>query len=103
QTDASINPGNSGGALLDSDGKLIGVNVAIAGTGSSASSSGSIGLGFAIPSNLVKRITTSLIETGEATHGLMGVTVMDTILDEAIVDNNILGASVQSVTPGGPA
>lgn len=102
QTDASINPGNSGGALLDSEGRLIGINVAIAGTGSS-STTGSIGLGFAIPSNLVKRITTELIETGEATHGLMGVTVMDTLNDTAITEKSILGASVQSLTPGGPA
>ena len=103
QTDASINPGNSGGALLDSQGRLIGINVAIAGTGSAASATGSIGLGFAIPSNLVKRITTALIETGEATHGLMGVTVMDTLNDTAITQKSILGASVQSLTPGGPA
>lgn len=102
QTDASINPGNSGGALLDSEGRLIGINVAIAGTGSS-STTGSIGLGFAIPSNLVKRITTELIETGTATHGLMGVTVMDTLNDTAITEKSILGASVQSLTPGGPA
>lgn len=103
QTDASINPGNSGGALLDSAGRLIGINVAIAGTGSSSSSTGSIGLGFAIPSNLVERITTEIIENGEATHGLLGVTVMDTTSDDAITDKQILGASVQSVTPGGPA
>lgn len=101
QTDASINPGNSGGALLDSEGRLIGINVAIAGTG--ATTSGSIGLGFAIPANLVERITTELIETGAASHGLLGVTVMDTTSDEAISQKQILGASVQTVTPGGPA
>ena len=102
QTDASINPGNSGGALLNSDGELIGINVAIAGTGGAATT-GSIGLGFAIPANLVKRITTELIETGEASHGLLGVTVMDTTSDSAIAEKQILGASVQTVTPGGPA
>ncbi|HRP99561.1 MAG TPA: trypsin-like peptidase domain-containing protein [Terrimesophilobacter sp.] len=102
QTDASINPGNSGGALLNSSGELIGINVAIAGTGS-ASTSGSIGLGFAIPSNLVQRITGELIDAGEATHGLLGVTVMDTTSDDNIPQKQILGASVQSVTAGGAA
>ena len=64
QTDAAINPGNSGGALLDSDGKVIGINVAIASTGSSNSSTtaGSIGVGFAIPSNLAKRIAGEIEE-----------------------------------------
>src|SRR5699024_644369 len=101
QTDASINPGNSGGALLDSEGRLIGINVAIAGTG--ATTSGSIGLGFAIPANLVDRISPERIAAGAASHGLLGVTVTDTTSDEAISQKQILGASVQTVTPGGPA
>src|SRR5690606_1116657 len=62
QTDAAINPGNSGGALLDKDAKVIGINVAIAGTGSNGSGqSGNIGVGFAIPSNLAKRIAFDII------------------------------------------
>ncbi|HRN28896.1 MAG TPA: PDZ domain-containing protein, partial [Terrimesophilobacter sp.] len=67
------------------------------------STSGSIGLGFAIPSNLVQRITGELIDAGEATHGLLGVTVMDTTSDDNIPQKQILGASVQSVTAGGAA
>ncbi|KQM84544.1 hypothetical protein ASE68_07555 [Agromyces sp. Leaf222] len=74
QTDAAINPGNSGGALLDSDGKLIGVNVAILSTGSS-SESGNIGVGFAVPANLAARVAQEIIDTGSATHGLLGAVV----------------------------
>ncbi|SFR74695.1 putative serine protease PepD [Agromyces sp. CF514] len=74
QTDAAINPGNSGGALLDSDGKLIGVNVAILSTGSS-SESGNIGVGFAVPANLAERVAKEIIENGSATHGLLGASV----------------------------
>ncbi|WP_051172658.1 S1C family serine protease [Microbacterium indicum] len=77
QTDAAINPGNSGGALLDSDGKLIGINVAIATASSSSSSEegGSIGLGFAIPSDIAKRVSDEIIADGSATHGLLGASV----------------------------
>jgi putative serine protease PepD len=104
QTDAAINPGNSGGALLDKDGKVIGINVAIAGTGSSAGGqSGSIGVGFAIPSNLAKRIAFALINDGTATHGLLGATIMDVTGDSAIKTKTFVGASVQSVTDGGAA
>ncbi len=104
QTDAAINPGNSGGALLDKEGKVIGVNVAIAGTGATVGSqSGSIGVGFAIPSNLVKRIAFDLINDGTATHGLLGATIMDVTADSAIKTKSIVGASVQSVSDGGGA
>jgi putative serine protease PepD len=72
QTDAAINPGNSGGALLDSAGKLIGVNSAIA-TLSSGSTSGSIGLGFSIPINEAKRIIEEIIATGKSTRPVLGV------------------------------
>src|SRR5690606_36579500 len=64
QTDAAINPGNSGGALVDSEGKLIGINVAIA-TAGQAEESGSIGVGFAIPSNVAQRVSEEIIKTGE--------------------------------------
>jgi putative serine protease PepD len=104
QTDAAINPGNSGGALLDSDGKVIGINVAIAGTGSSlGAQSGNIGVGFAIPSNLAKRVAFEIISSGTASHGLLGATVMDVTNDSAIATKTMVGASVQSVTSGGGA
>lgn len=72
QTDASINPGNSGGALLNNEGELIGINVAIA-----SKSEGSVGLGFAIPSNTVKRVVDDLIAGKTPTHGLLGASVAD--------------------------
>jgi putative serine protease PepD len=72
QTDAAINPGNSGGALIDSAGKLIGVNSAIA-TLSSGSTSGSIGLGFSIPINEAKRVIEEIIATGKSTRPVLGV------------------------------
>ena len=72
QTDAAINPGNSGGALVDSQGRLIGVNSAIA-TLSSGGASGSIGLGFAIPITEAKRIIDEIIETGKSTRPVLGV------------------------------
>ncbi|MCL9664902.1 trypsin-like peptidase domain-containing protein [Curtobacterium albidum] len=103
QTDASINPGNSGGALLDSKGKLIGINVAIASAGSSQSSdaqSGSIGVGFAIPSNLVERVANEIRENGSATHGLLGATVGDASEDAKATQ---MGALIKSVSSGGAA
>ena len=104
QTDAAINPGNSGGALLDADGKVIGINVAIASTGSATSTTaGSIGVGFAIPSNLAKRIAGDLKADGKASHGLLGATVMDVTEDSAAADSATVGASIQSVTGGGAA
>jgi S1-C subfamily serine protease len=72
QTDAALNPGNSGGALLDSQGRIIGVNSAIA-TLSSGGASGSIGLGFAIPINEAKRVVDELIATGKSTRPVLGV------------------------------
>jgi putative serine protease PepD len=99
QTDAAINPGNSGGALLDSQGRLIGINVAIASAGS-ASSGGSIGVGFALPSNLAKRVTTEIIATGSATHGLLGATVSDQAREK---DSTSVGAVVKEVVAGSAA
>ncbi|MEO8528007.1 MAG: trypsin-like peptidase domain-containing protein [Pseudolysinimonas sp.] len=101
QTDAAINPGNSGGALLNDQGKLVGINVAIASTGSSSAStqSGSIGVGFAIPSDLAKRVADEIIATGSATHGLLGATVRDA----TSADGSLLGAVIDSVTPGSAA
>jgi putative serine protease PepD len=101
QTDAAINPGNSGGALVDAEGKLIGINVAIASTGGSGSSeAGSIGVGFSIPSNIAKRITDEIIADGEATHGLLGAMVGDAASREGATT---AGAYISEVTPGGAA
>ncbi|MFJ3036277.1 S1C family serine protease [Curtobacterium pusillum] len=103
QTDASINPGNSGGALLDSKGKLIGINVAIASASSSSDSSsqsGSIGVGFSIPSNLVKRVANEIKENGSATHGLLGATVGDAAEDAKATQ---MGGLIKSVSSGGAA
>jgi putative serine protease PepD len=72
QTDAAINPGNSGGALVDAQGRIIGVNSAIA-TLSSGGTSGSIGLGFSIPMNEAKRIIDEIIATGKSTRPVLGV------------------------------
>ena len=104
QTDAAINPGNSGGALLDTDGRVIGINVAIAGTGSnSQQTAGNIGVGFAIPSNFAKRISAELIENGEASHGLLGASVADVTEDTEISSSATVGSSIQTVTQGGAA
>ncbi|MFF3499051.1 trypsin-like peptidase domain-containing protein [Streptomyces sp. NPDC003247] len=106
QTDAPINPGNSGGPLLDAQGHVIGINSAIRsaadGTGSDSGQAGSIGLGFAIPVNQGKRVAEELINTGRATHPVIGVTLdMDYTGDGARVGGQ--GADGGSpVTPGGP-
>lgn len=94
QTDAAINPGNSGGALLDGNGRMVGVNSAIA-TLSSGGTSGSIGLGFSIPINEAKRIANELITTGGSTRPLLGVQFDSTY--EGI------GALIRSITSGGGA
>jgi S1-C subfamily serine protease len=94
QTDAAINPGNSGGALLDSLGRIIGVNSAIA-TLSSGSASGSIGLGFSIPINEAQRVIDELIDTGKSTKPLLGV-VFDTTFTGT-------GAKILRLTPGDAA
>lgn len=102
QTDAAINPGNSGGALLDEDGRVIGINVAIASTGSAATA-GSIGVGFSIPANYAKRVAFDLIKNGTASHGLLGATVADVVDDPNLRDSTTMGAAIQNVTPGGAA
>jgi putative serine protease PepD len=99
QTDAAINHGNSGGALVDSRGRLIGINVAIASAGGNEES-GSIGVGFAIPSNIVQRVTDELIEDGEASHGLLGASVQPSSVDE---NATTAGALIADVTDGGAA
>ncbi len=94
QTDAPINPGNSGGPLLDGNGRVIGVNSAVA-TLAIGSSSGSIGLGFAIPASAAQRISAEIIETGESTTPIIGVS-----LDPFFPGP---GALVEAVTPGSAA
>jgi putative serine protease PepD len=102
QTDAAINPGNSGGALLDSEGRVIGINVAIASAGNGGAA-GSIGVGFAIPSNIAQRIAGELIDGDGATHGLLGATVADVQDDENQSGAGVVGASIVELTPGGAA
>ena len=97
QTDAAINPGNSGGALVNLDGELVGINSAIATLGASTGgSSGSIGLGFAIPINQAKWISDQLIESGSVDHALLGISV-----DNAT--GEVRGALVSSVESGSTA
>ncbi len=99
QTDAAINPGNSGGALVDMDGKLIGVNSAIAslggGDGSGGGQAGSIGLGFAIPVDQAKKIADQLVSTGTVQHASLGVKLSN--------DQSGTGATIAGVADGGPA
>lgn len=99
QTDAAINPGNSGGALVDDEGRLVGINVAIANAGGSSTTAGNIGVGFAVPADVAQRVAEELIENGTATHGLLGATVRDA----SSSDGSIVGAYVREVTSGGAA
>jgi S1-C subfamily serine protease len=96
QTDAAINPGNSGGPLLDSAGRLIGVNTSIY-----SPSGGSAGVGFAIPVDEVNRVVPRLIRDGRITRPTMGVQTGSSELQAALVAGK--GVAVLGVTPGGPA
>jgi serine protease Do/serine protease DegQ len=100
QTDASINPGNSGGALVDLRGHLVGINTAILGP-----SGGNIGIGFAIPANMVKEIISQLAQFGEVRRGRLGVTAQDLTpeLAKAFGVQNREGVVVSEVEPGSPA
>jgi serine protease Do/serine protease DegQ len=99
QTDASINPGNSGGALVTTRGKLVGINTAIVG------GAGNIGIGFAIPANMVKAITTQLARYGEVQRGQLGVVMQDLTRDlaRAFGLTHHGGAVVAQVLPGSAA
>jgi Do/DeqQ family serine protease len=100
QTDASINPGNSGGALVDYNGRLVGINSAII-----APAGGNVGIGFAVPVNMAMSIVDQLLEFGEIRRGLLGVRIQDLTpaLVEALDINVRAGAVVSSVEPGSPA
>lgn len=100
QTDAAINLGNSGGALIDAAGRLIGINTAIV-----SGSGGSIGIGFAIPTNMALNVAKNLIETGEVPRGLLGLVPDNLTADlvEAFNLESTRGALVNQVQPGSPA
>lgn len=98
QTDASINPGNSGGALVDSRGALIGINSAIL-----SSSGGNNGIGFAIPSKMVKNIAISLIEDGKIDRGYIGVSISDLTSDLKEIYKTPYGAFILNVEENSPA
>jgi putative serine protease PepD len=95
QTDAAINPGNSGGPLLNGNGEVVGVNSAIATLGTASGQSGSIGLGFSIPIDTVKRVVDEIITTGSSTTPIIGVS-----LDMTFGGS---GARVEEVTSGSGA
>lgn len=101
QIDAAVNPGNSGGPTFNGAGQVIGINSSIASTSSSSDTAGSIGIGFAIPSNLVKRVASEIISDGSAKHVALGVTIKS----GTVTADNVTraGAVVNSVVSGGPA
>jgi S1-C subfamily serine protease len=102
QTDAAINPGNSGGPLIDQHGEVVGINSQIATGGSSK---GSVGIGFAIPINLAKKVLPALIKNGTVPHAYIGITTAP-LSPTVVHDLNLpvsKGALVQAVEPGSPA
>ncbi len=106
QTDAAINPGNSGGALVNIHGQVVGINTAILSGGSGqGGEGGSVGIGFAIPSNMTKHIMEDLIKTGKVTRGYLGVQIRG--LDDALAQQfkvpDTAGALAEDITPGSPA
>src|SRR5580700_191132 len=100
QTDAAINPGNSGGALVDIEGRLIGINTSIL-----SRSGGNQGIGFAVPSNLCRWVADSLITKGKVERGFLGVHIQTLTpeLAKAFKSNRVSGAVVTDVTPNGAA
>ena len=102
QIDASINPGNSGGPLFDTSGAVIGINSSIKSLATSSDGqAGSIGLGFAIPSDLVVSVADQLIASGTASHGILGVTVK--AATTTVGSDTYVGAEVQDVSAGSGA
>jgi S1-C subfamily serine protease len=101
QTDASINPGNSGGPLIDARGQVVGINSQIA----TAGSTGSVGIGFAVPVNTAKQIIPQLKDDGKVERAYLGVTTT-TVTEQLAEDLNLPvdeGALIQDVVDGGPA
>ncbi|GAB4084481.1 hypothetical protein GCM10028784_11110 [Myceligenerans cantabricum] len=101
QTDAAVNPGNSGGALFNTSGEVIGINSSILTLSGSTQQSGSIGLGFAIPSNLASAVGEQLIENGKAEHAFLGVSLSDSTATADGVSR--AGAQVEEVVADSPA
>ncbi|MBV9298283.1 MAG: DegQ family serine endoprotease [Verrucomicrobia bacterium] len=100
QTDAAINPGNSGGALVDTDGRLIGINSSIL-----TRSGGNQGIGFAVPADLCRWVMDSLVKNGRVERGLLGITIQNLTPDlaQAFKLDRATGALVGDVSPGSPA
>jgi len=101
QTDAAINPGNSGGALIDTRGNLIGINTAIF-----SNNGGSMGIGFAIPINLVKQVMESIIQNGSVTRGWIGVepqNLSPELIHSLNLPKDTHGIMIAGVLEGGPA
>lgn len=107
QIDASINPGNSGGPTFDASGHVIGINSSIVSTARESSQAGSIGIGFAIPSNLVKRIANEIVKNGSAQHVILGATITnDTVQFGGLSRSGakiVQSADGPSVLPNTPA
>lgn len=100
QTDAPINPGNSGGALVNIAGELVGINTAIA-----SPTGGSVGVGFAIPSNMVKQVMQSLLKTGRVVRGFLGAVTQDVtpVLSKIFKLPDVKGAIITDLQPNGSA
>ena len=107
QIDAAINPGNSGGPTFNAAGQVIGINSSIASTATSSNSAGSIGIGFAIPSNLVKRVANEIIKDGKVKHVGLGVTITTGTVEADGVTRAgakvTAGTSGSAVVSGSPA
>ncbi|WEV73972.1 trypsin-like peptidase domain-containing protein [Bifidobacterium sp. ESL0798] len=101
QIDAAINPGNSGGPTFDAGGQVIGINSSIASASSSSGQSGSIGIGFAIPSNLVKRVADEIVEKGSVQHAMLGVTIKSANVESDGITRG--GAQITTPSTGGSA
>jgi len=98
QTDAAINPGNSGGALVNLRGELIGINTAIFSTGG-----GNVGIGFAVPINMARRVMDQIVEHGHVRRGRIGVSIKDMTPGTVATSETIEGAVIADVSRGSPA
>nr|WP_222118093.1 trypsin-like peptidase domain-containing protein [Moraxella osloensis] len=98
QTDAAINPGNSGGALVDAYGQLVGINTAIF-----SRSGGSMGIGFAIPTEIVKLVMNGIIKDGKVHRGWLGIELQSSMKDPTKLGDDTQGVEVMNVMRDGPA